>query len=99
LPKKASSYHFSEKQVFRILRDNRFAQDIIALRHEPINGASLLGLRMSEGKCLKEPEGFSKIRERFQGDFAALDSSFKTLHGPPAYVTVHSPLPQGHLPY
>ena len=84
-----------EKQVFR-LRDahGNLAKDIIGLRDEsPPNAAPLLETVMEGGVPAGPAPSLEQIRERFQGDFNALDPRFKKLSNPPRYpVTISSKL-------
>ena len=84
-----------EKQVFRLKdADGKLAKDIIGLSDEtPPNAVPLLETVMESGVRTGPAPPLEQARERFQEDFAALDSRFKSLSNPPRYpVTVSNKL-------
>jgi nicotinate phosphoribosyltransferase len=78
-----------EKQVFR-LRDSegRLRVDVIGLADETLTerGAeALLETFMEEGRIVRLLSSLQEVRERFLGDFAALDDRLKDLRNAPKY--------------
>ncbi|AMM41929.1 nicotinate phosphoribosyltransferase [Candidatus Desulfofervidus auxilii] len=80
-----------QKQVFRLKEKNNLQKDIIALRTEKLDGEPLLTPVMKEGKRLFHSEPLTKIRDRFQTEFAALDESYKRLENPAIYLVELGP--------
>jgi nicotinate phosphoribosyltransferase len=72
-----------EKQVFRLRdSDSRLRGDVIGLADEPLpepGAEALLESFMEKGRLVKPLPSLHEMRERFQGDFAALDDRFKCL--------------------
>jgi nicotinate phosphoribosyltransferase len=81
----------AEKQVFRKQANGRLNKDIIALRHENIEGEPLLKPVMEGGKRLQPPESLDVIRERFTREFTMLDDTFKAIKDPKVYLVEISP--------
>jgi nicotinate phosphoribosyltransferase len=81
----------AEKQVFRKQANGRLNKDIIALRHENIEGESLLKPVMEAGKRLQPLESLDVIRERFTREFTMLDDTFKAIKDPEVYLIEISP--------
>jgi len=75
-----------EKQLFRLREKNKLQKDIIALRTERLDGEPLLIPVMKDGKRLIHSEPLTKIRERFQTEFAALDNAYKRLENPEVFL-------------
>lgn len=75
----------SQKQVFRITRDNRLAEDCIGLKDEELTGEPMLRAVMQNGRRLHPPEPLAAIQERFCREFAQLDDSIKAIHNPGDY--------------
>jgi len=81
----------SEKQVFRKLNNGMLENDVIALREERLGGEPLLACVMREGRRESPPDPLDRIRERFLGEFDALDNSLKSLCSPASYPVLHGP--------
>jgi hypothetical protein len=77
--------------VFRKQANGRLNKDIIALRHENIEGESLLKPVMEAGKRLQPLESLDVIRERFTREFTMLDDTFKAIKDPEVYLIEISP--------
>lgn len=75
-----------EKQIYRFLENGELKKDIIALRHESLDGGEpILELVMKGGKRVSSPESLDKIRERFFKEFSGLDCRLKTLRPEPEF--------------
>ncbi len=79
------------KQVYRVYEGGRMARDVIALSHESLPGARpLLKKVMEKGRLCVEPEGLSRIRERFLSRLSELPQellSIKEHHSYPVLTT------------
>ena len=75
----------SQKQVFRITRDNRLVEDAIGLKDEDLAGEPMLRTVMQNGRRLHPPEPLALIQQRFCREFAQLDDSVKAIHNPGDY--------------
>ena len=83
-----------EKQVFRFYnQEGHMAKDILGLRWEQFERGELLLERfMSQGKITKALPSLVEIRERFLGEFATLDASYKEISShPPRFPVDYSP--------
>jgi nicotinate phosphoribosyltransferase len=81
----------AEKQVFRKQANGQLNKDIIALRHENIEGEPLLKPVMEVGKRVQPPESLDVIRDRFTREFAMLDDTFEAIKDPKIYLVEISP--------
>ena len=76
------------KQVFRF-RDGagKFAEDVIGLQDETVNGGEPLLTQIMAGGRLAGPHPtLAQLRENFEQDFAKLDDKHKALVDPPKYL-------------
>jgi nicotinate phosphoribosyltransferase len=80
-----------EKQVFRVRKGNRLSRDIIALRHEELEGEPLLESVMENGVRTHGSEPLAGIRDRFQREFETLDEACKALGNPVHFPVEWSP--------
>ena len=71
-----------KKQVFRkVDTQGSFAEDIIGLRDETINGANpLLSRVMYQGERVGLPPTLEDIRTVFKSNFSALPDKYKSIH-------------------
>ncbi len=71
-----------EKQVFRkVDTQGYFAEDIIGLRDETIDGATpLLSRVMYQGERVGRPPALEDIQTAFKSNFSALPDKYKSIH-------------------
>ncbi len=71
-----------EKQVFRkVDTQGYFAEDIIGLRDETIDGATpLLSRVMYQGEWVGRPPALEDIQTAFKSNFSALPDKYKSIH-------------------
>jgi nicotinate phosphoribosyltransferase len=74
-----------QKQVYRITEEGKFAQDVIALRGERLDGEPLLKPVMSKGDRIEPGKSLDSIRERCRKEFSMLDDGHKILDRPVTY--------------
>lgn len=75
----------SRKQVFRVTRDDRLAEDLIGLKDEDLMGEPMLRTVMTNGRRLHSPEPLDLIQERFRLELAQLGDRFKVISAPDEY--------------
>lgn len=75
----------SRKQVFRVMRDDRLAEDLIGLKDEDVAGEPMLRTVMTNGRRLRSPEPLDLIQGRFRLELAQLDDRFKVISAPDEY--------------
>lgn len=80
-----------EKQVYRSSTPEHIAGDTIALRHERLDGESLLQEVMVRGVRQLPPVSLREMRETFLSEFGRLDESHKKLTNPGKYPVSLSP--------
>jgi nicotinate phosphoribosyltransferase len=72
------------KQVFRVLKDGRLAQDRLALESEQLDGETLIRPMMREGRRLAPAPALSELRERTLAALKTLPESLRSLEQAPA---------------
>jgi len=72
------------KQVFRVLREGRLAQDSLALASEKLGGEPLIQPMMRDGKRLAPAPALSELRDRTLAALETLPTSLRSLDQAPA---------------
>jgi len=78
------------KQVYRLMCDERMAQDTIGLEGEPLEGSPLIEKVMDKGKRLKNPEDLKTRAQYTREQIRALPASLRDLAGTGPYPVLIS---------
>jgi len=81
-----------DKLVYRVFESGKMVADRIALRSEKGFGEPVLVQVMKNGERIRPDESLETVRERFLGEFSALDNCCKVLTDPPQYPVGLSPI-------
>jgi len=78
------------KQVYRLMCNERMAQDTIGLEGEPLEGSPLIEKVMDKGKRLKNPEDLKTLAQYTREQIRALPASLRDLAGTGPYPVLIS---------
>ena len=78
------------KQVYRLMCNERMAQDTIGLEGEPLEGSPLVEKVMDKGKRLKNPEDLKTLAQYTREQIRALPASLRDLAGTGPYPVLIS---------